>query len=74
VVSVDHPDAAAAERNLLIAEHLLSHQPDGLDSPPYEWVVIVSFYSAVRCINAWIQLKHDRAPINHGGEIQGDSE
>lgn len=62
----DHRDAAAADRNLTIARYLLENRLDRLGSPAYEWVVIVSFYSAVRCINAWIQLKHDRPPVNHG--------
>lgn len=62
----DHPDVAASDRNLAIADHLLDNRPAGLDGPAYEWAVIVSFYAAVRCINAWIHENHDRQPVNHG--------
>jgi hypothetical protein len=62
----DHPGALVADRNLTIAEFLLQNRPGPLEAPAYERVIIVSFYSTVRCIDAWIQSFQDRPPVNHG--------
>lgn len=54
-----------AERNLTIAIDLLHRQPEGLDQPTYEWSVVVSFYAAVRAINAYILQQTGALPRSH---------
>jgi hypothetical protein len=58
-----HADAGA--RNLTIARDLLVHTPNGLNDPPFEWVVILAFYSAVRYVNAYLYSKNRTPPGSH---------
>ena len=61
---------AAADRNLTIADDLLHHTPYGLSDSAFEWVVIVSFYSTVRVINALILHNTRSLPRTHGERFQ----
>ena len=53
---------AAAARNLTIARDLLHHLPQGLASPAYEWVVVLSFYAAVRSVNGYLLASNRGSP------------
>jgi hypothetical protein len=62
-VITQHLDAAA--RNLIIAQDLLHHVPDGLDQPSYEWVITTCFYSAVSYVNAYLYFAGYPDPRSH---------
>jgi HEPN domain-containing protein len=56
---------SASDRNLTIAANLISHPVTGVDPPPHEWAVTVAFYSAVRCINAYLAFQEMTIPRTH---------
>lgn len=49
----------------MIASDLLNREVEGLDTPAYEWVVVLSFYCAVRSINAFLFAHVDQMPRTH---------
>ena len=60
--TIQHLETAARNRDL--ARALISHGPGmGMNTPPYEWVAVVAFYSAVHYVNAllweWRSIKPD---------------
>lgn len=62
---------ARAERNRAIAHELLKPSSlVGIQPPPWEWVAVVAFYSAVHYVNAyfWEKLRWD--PGGHDARAQ----
>ena len=55
-----------AERNQKLAHDLLGLAADGtLQPPPYEWIAVIAFYSALRYVNAYFWEVQQRATNSH---------
>ena len=55
-----------AARNRDLARALISHGPGmGLHTPPFEWVAVVAFYSAVHYVNALLWEWRSIKPATH---------
>jgi hypothetical protein len=60
-----------ATRNREIAQHLF--RVSGLTPPPYEWVVVVAFYSAVHFANAYLWERQQYEPGDHRERLRAFS-
>lgn len=59
----DHLDKAIHNEAVIIT--LLE-----LDNKPYDWLVTISFYSALHYVNAFLALKGDLHPTDHHSTLQ----
>jgi hypothetical protein len=55
----------ASDRNLKVASDLIAHVVDDIGGPAFEWVVVVSFYCAVRSMNAYLGSRVGVVPRSH---------